>query len=211
MGCTPNKEKDSTQEQKRKEVSRVESKDTVTIELSSKIREAKGFIKRLEIKAKESHISATKALKEKNKTKALLALKLKKMYTKQIENANNMIAMLEKTKVDLESSALTEQVYNTLKDGTITMKELQAKVSIADLEDLRDESEEIMRLNNEVTEFFKGKTNDEQNVLKELDEIEEQTIKQEMDDPSLKIPIHEVPHVNEGDKVASPSHEIISA
>ena len=133
-----------------------------------------------------------------------MSLKLKKMYKANVDKAMGMVSMIERSMQDLEGAQINSDVYNVLKDGDAMIKELQAKVKIEDLEQIKENTEEAMQLNQEITDFMTAGSLDDSTFLKELDVIENEQVKAELDRPELQIPITKV------DKQENPSQEVFN-
>ena len=180
--------------QKKKEVpnSRVDNVDQMRIDLQSRKRQANDYLKRLTIKAEDAQKSAVAYMKAKNKSRALMALKLKKMYEANVEKANGMINILTKSMQDLDGAQINSDVYNVLKEGDNMIKEMQSKVKIEDLEQIKENTEEAMQMSNEISEFMSANKLDDANFLNELDNIESMQIIAEINSPEMAVPINKV-------------------
>jgi len=53
-----------------------------------------------------------------------MAIKLKKMYSANIDKANGMIIMIEKSIQNLEGAQINKNVYDVLKEGDTVLREL---------------------------------------------------------------------------------------
>ena len=172
--------------------SRVKSEDQTKIDLQSKKRQVNSYIKRLSVKVESCQQTAIMHVKQKNKLRAVIALKLKKMYNGNIDKANGMIAMIEKTISNLEAAIIDNEVINVLKDGDKVIKELQSTVSIEDLQNIKEDTEQAMELNNQIAEYLSANHYDESSFITELEGIENDQIKEELDSAKMHVPTHNI-------------------
>lgn len=183
---------DKKKEKEEKQSSRVDEADQLRIDLQSRKRQVNDYVKRMNEKITSCQKQAQAYLKTKNKSRAIMALKLKKIYNAEIDKAQGMVNMLERSIMDLDSTQINSQVYEVLKDGNKMIKELQAKVSIEDLEQIKEDSEEAAALNKEISDFMSAKSLDDNVFLQELDKIENDQVKAEIVIPDNEVPTTEI-------------------
>ena len=77
--------------------------------------------------------------------------------------------MLQQQKMMIESTNFDAGVINSVKAGKDVMKEMNKNLEIDDMNDLKDDIEELVALQNEKQEFFAGIANENNDDL--LDEL----------------------------------------
>lgn len=131
--------------------------------------------KRLDHIEKKITLEKNKALekiKKKKKQSALINLKKKKMYEKQLNNLYSQIGNLEQQIIVLESSAINTNVIDTMKISNNTLKKINKENNIEKVEDLIDNIDEQINLNNEVNQLLRNPINDFENDQELLEELE---------------------------------------
>ena len=110
-------------------------------------------------------------MKQGQKQRAVIILKQKKFVEKEIEKATGAQMMLEQTLSTIESTQADVEVYKALKAGDAVLKDLQAKVSIDDWEELYADHKENLRIRDMEVEMF-GQELNQAELLDELEELE---------------------------------------
>ena len=110
-------------------------------------------------------------MKQGQKQRAVIILKQKKFVEKEIEKATGAQMMLEQTLSTIESAQADVEVYKALKAGDAVLKDLQAKVSIDDWEELYADHKENLRMRDMEVEMF-GQELNQAELLDELEELE---------------------------------------
>ena len=126
-------------------------------------------IAHLEQKIKNEVKLAKIKIKNNNKQKALLNLKKKKMYQKQIENLTAQMFNLEQQSIVLEGSILNNQIFDTMNTSKNTLKRVNKNVNVDTVEDLMDNLNTQMSEVEEVNQVLSQPIdNDEYDVSLEL-------------------------------------------
>ena len=81
-------------------------------------------------------------VKDKQKQRALIALKHKKFLEKELDKADGAITMLQQTIQNIESALVDIEVMEALKQGDKVITELQSKASLEDFEALYEKHQE---------------------------------------------------------------------
>jgi len=113
---------------------------------------------------------------KKDKTGALFALKRKKMAEAEIQKIQGARLTLEKQKVAIESASLNLQVLNAMKHGAATVKKIHGDLDGDKVEEIMEDIEEQTDIQNAISEAISkpyGELNDDEDLLKELEELEE--------------------------------------
>lgn len=90
----------------------------------------------MEQQDKDATTKIKELLKEGQKQRAVIHLKQKKFIEKEIEKATGAQLMLSQTLAGIESAMADVEIANALKQGDAVLKDLHAKVSIEDWEEL---------------------------------------------------------------------------
>lgn len=120
-------------------------------------------------------------MKQGQKQRAVIILKQKKFVEKEIEKASGAQLMLEQTLSAIESAQADVEVYKALKAGDAVLKDLQAKVSIDDWEELYADHKENLRVRDMEVEMF-GQELNQAELLDELEELEAAQAAKELGD-----------------------------
>ena len=135
----------------------------------------------IELKMKELVQEAVNFKKANQNKKALQSLRKKKLYEQQLNKIDGMKYMLEQQKATMEQVSLDSEVYQTL---DVVTKEIQVKqngVNAETFAELKDKMDEQQDLRNEICDFFGNQVNNEDlDLNKELDELEDQVDEQEV-------------------------------
>jgi len=132
----------------------------------------KKYIKTLEKNAATKKEKAKEALKEKNKDRARMNLRLEKMYREQIKSADAQLEMIENQISQIETAQSQKDALTVLKEGNEVLKKLQSEVNVEKFQEIADDMEELKEQNNEISEFFKSRgIEEEEEVNDELDKL----------------------------------------
>lgn len=115
-------------------------------------------------------------MKKKDKRGALVCLKRKKLYQKQVDSAMNQIMNLEMNIMNLQQANTSASVVASMKQAATAIGDVMAKVDIDEVEDLQDDLEELTAMGDEVNEALGrqiGQDIDEDELEAELMELEE--------------------------------------
>eukprot|EP01092_Planopodium_desertum_P008666 TRINITY_DN36730_c0_g2_i2.p1 TRINITY_DN36730_c0_g2~~TRINITY_DN36730_c0_g2_i2.p1 ORF type:complete len:231 (+),score=45.80 TRINITY_DN36730_c0_g2_i2:112-804(+) len=117
--------------------------------------------------------AAKQKLKEGNRKLALLILKKKKYQESLLEKAKLQLANLTELIDQMEFAVIQKKVFDGLKLGKDTLKELNDQMKLEDVEKLLEETHEGILYQQEMDELLKGKFNseDEEELTEELDEL----------------------------------------
>ena len=154
-------------------------------------------IAHLEQKIKNEVKLAKIKIKNNNKQKALLNLKKKKMYQKQIENLTAQMFNLEQQSIVLEGSILNNQVFDTMNTSKNTLKRVNRNVNVDTVEDLMDnlntQMSEVEEVNQVLSQPIDNDDYDEDELLKELESDSETTEETNKEIMTTEINLPNVP------------------
>ena len=116
----------------------------------------KRYIKSLEKNAQQKREKAKEALKNKDKDRAKMNLRMAKMYSEQIKAADGQLEMIENQITQIETAQSTRDAMSVLKQGNEILKKLQSEVNVEKFQEIADDMEDVKEQQNEITEFFKN-------------------------------------------------------
>lgn len=114
---------------------------------------------------------AREKMKKGDKRGAMLLLKKKKMYEKEIAKIEGSQMNLENQIITIESMYTNKLVFDNLKNTNNCIKHLNSKMNIDDVEDMHDDLNEAIETSNEVGDLMSrpiGEEFDEDELLEEL-------------------------------------------
>lgn len=127
-----------------------------------------------------------------NKSRALLALKKKKVQQGRIDNLDVWLLNVEEMLGNIENTKHSNQIITTLKQGHTALKELQKEVSLEDVETLMEDSAEAKATQDRMSEALRESLTPEEDedVAAELKAMESTMIDQEVAEQLPDIPKH---------------------
>lgn len=131
--------------------------------------------------------NAKKYIKQNNKKQALYQLKKKKLLEKEIDNLFNKKLILFKQKSLIDSTFFNNSIIKTLKKTNELNKKYINEKNIDEFENTMEEIEEQKQLVDEVNNIFEQYNEDDtdEDLLKELENIEDELIKENIKFPEL--------------------------
>lgn len=192
---------------------RVTNDDQVFLELKSKIRKVKEDVKLMENKIENAKKNALINLQKQDKKRALLALKLKRLYEATLDKNYGTILMLETAEQNLRGAKQDSEIYKVMKTANDLTAELQSKVSISDFEKLSDDLEERKEENQKIQQFFSEMNVDDTDILEELNNLDKvpateenaSNIVKKLDKREKRTVINQNQHNQMGNKSQYPS------
>ena len=123
------------------------------------------------------------ALQKKDKKKAIMLMKKKKMFEAEIMKLDGMRLMMEQQKLNMESQINNKNVFDTMAEGTKAVQELAKEADIDKFDEIREMHEEMEDKNNEINDFFKNYAEDQTaDCEDDLAELEAELAEEEMED-----------------------------
>ncbi|KAG2194658.1 hypothetical protein INT47_002342 [Mucor saturninus] len=198
---------------------KITSQDKAILDLKVQRDKLKRYQKNLNVVIEKEVEAAKLALTQGNKKKALLALKKKKYQVQLLDKTDQQLMNLEELTHSIEYALVEKEILEGLKSGNAVLNEIHKETSVEAVEKLMDDTAEAIAYQNEIDEMLTGlmTSEDEEEIMKELDELREQELSAELPDvPNNKLPevdivdkLPEVPtHAPSGGKeAAKPSKE----
>lgn len=162
---------------KKKEV-KLDTSETAILDCKMCRDKIKKYIKSLEKNADQKKEKAKEALKAKNKDRARMNLRLEKMYREQIKTADGQLEMIENQINQIEIAQNQKEALDVLKQGNEVLKKLQSEVNVEKFQEIADDMDELKAQNDEITNFFKERGIEEEDVNEELDKLIESVQKE---------------------------------
>lgn len=106
-----------------------------------------------------------------NKKMALMALKRKSTYEKEIESLYGSIFNIEQQKLAIETSLMNKAVFESMKQGSDTLKVMHKSMDVDDVEDITEDIREQIEVANEIGQAI---SQDLTNNLYDDDELEKE-------------------------------------
>jgi len=131
----------------------------------------------LESRIQDEVKKAKQKVKAGQKQKALIHLKRKKMYEKNIESLTNQILRLETQANALEQTAGQEQVVNAMQATRIGLEHANKRMNVDDVQEMQDNLADAMDEQQQVSEILSqelqvpGLDMDDDTMLGELDDL----------------------------------------
>ncbi|OZJ06914.1 hypothetical protein BZG36_00083 [Bifiguratus adelaidae] len=124
----------------------------------------------------ELHIAKVNA--SRNKRVALLALKKKRLFERQIEKLSGARLTLESQLITLDNTQVDLRTLETMKMGNDAMKSIHSSMSIDKVDQTMDDIQDQMDIANEISHSIAqpigiGDQYDEDELLTELEELEQ--------------------------------------
>ncbi|KAI9139958.1 Snf7-domain-containing protein [Paraphysoderma sedebokerense] len=177
-----------------KSANKVTSHDKAILELKIQRDKLKQYQKKLEqVQQRETEI-AKKHLSNGDKKRALLALKKKKYQQTLIEKTDAQLFNLEELTNSIEYALVEKQVFEGLQKGNEVLKEIHNEMSIEKVEKLMQDTADAIEYQNEIENILNGQitTEDEESILKELEDIEKEELAK-VADSMPDVPTQELP------------------
>lgn len=178
--------------------SRVDTKDRAILDLKRRKRDCEDYLKKMEVKIADSLSTAKKFAKTKDKSKALFAMKLKKMYEKTKDKIMGMSTMLDTSIMNVEQAKMDVDVYQALKQGDEVLKDVR-NVSVEDFEEIYENQQE----RNKIAEYMANEVIREDEYAEDLQKLESQLEEVDEGKDAAKVQMR-----LEGDDLSAPTGKI---
>jgi len=159
---------------------RTTKKDVAVLDLKSCRDRLQQYKKKCEgVLEKETEVART-LMKQGKKDKALRALKKKKYQEQLLDKAEAQLTNIQEMIDSIEFAQLEQKVFEGLKKGNETLKQIQSQMKIEDVENLMLDTQEAIEYQNEIDQLISGvlTPEDDDAIMEELDELEKQTNKE---------------------------------
>lgn len=133
----------------------------------------KKYRKKMETDATKLQNKAKDFIRNKDKSRALMALKVKMSREKQLQSIDGQLMSVLDMIDRVEWAAENVQIMNALKTGTAALNKLHQEMSIDDVCDILDEANEAVEMENSINAVIAGQFNpaDELELERELAEL----------------------------------------
>lgn len=125
-----------------------------------------------------------------NKTKALLNLKKKKMFDKEIDKLDGSIITIEQNILNIESASVTGDIFDALKLSKNIMEKLNKNINIEEMEEVLYETRELQVENDEIGMILAQSTEDvvgDEELEKEFREMFEEKEEEKLIGATVKL------------------------
>ena len=104
--------------------SRINENDQAILKIKASVKKLKVYSDKLQLEAKAQDAKIKEWIKEKQKDRAVLALRIKKLKLKELEKADGAMFMLQETISNIESAQMDVNVMQAMKQGEKVLSEL---------------------------------------------------------------------------------------
>ncbi|XP_071092025.1 charged multivesicular body protein 4b-like [Haliotis cracherodii] len=141
----------------------------------------------------EAELQTAKKNGTKNKRVALMALKRKKRYEKQLTQIDGTLSTIEFQREALENASTNSEVLKVMGTAAKALKGAHDNMDIDQVHNLMDDVAEQQEIANEISEAISNPTGlgedfDEDDLLSELNELEEEELNRQLLDVNVDVP-----------------------
>ncbi|KAJ2962955.1 hypothetical protein NQZ79_g1924 [Umbelopsis isabellina] len=177
---------------------KITSQDKAILDLKVQRDKLKQYQKKLQVVADKEVEIAKQCLAQGNKRKALISLKKKKYQEQLLEKTDAQLMNLEDLTNSIEYALVEKQIVDGIQQGNEVLKEIHKEMSVESVQKLMDDTADAIEYQNvktltltivirlllltlylqEIDEILSGKitAEDEEDILKELDELQQQEV-----------------------------------
>ncbi|CAG9328614.1 unnamed protein product [Blepharisma stoltei] len=154
---------------------RISQEDKEIAQLKSTRDKVKHFLKKLESNIQSCKEAVKTCIKNKDKPRAMLALKKQKYLEKNLESGQNQLINLEQIINDVEQAQIQRDVVQAMKQGTEFLKQINDQLTINDVEKLMADTEDAIEYQQEIGRLLaqQGIQESDQDLEKELEKLDE--------------------------------------
>lgn len=164
----------SNQKSKPSGTTRISQEDKDIAQLKFTRDKVKTFLKKLESNIKACKDAVKACIQNKDKSKALLALKKQKYLEKNFESGQNQLMNIEQIINDVEQAQIQRDVVKAMKQGTDFLKQVNEQLNINDVEKLMADTADAIEYQQEVGRILAQQgTVDDSDLEKELEKLDE--------------------------------------
>lgn len=139
----------------------------------------------LENKIKNFVIEAKIRIKKKDKRGALILMRRKKMYQKEISKLDGSIMNLEKQIINIESMSTNKIIYDNMKNTKNYMKKINVSMNIDNVENTMEDLTECMDTANEINDVISQPIGDQYDEDELMGELEDNMEEELLNEPEL--------------------------
>lgn len=154
--------------------SRVNENDRVIAEVKLTRDKVKNYLKKLETSISACQACVKECIRNKQKDKAMLALRKQKYLEKNLENGRGQLLNLEGQILSIENAQIQKNVYEALKEGNEYLKNLNKELTVEDVNKLMEDTAEAIEYQQEVGRILaqQGIQEDDTDLLEQLDQLD---------------------------------------
>ena len=135
----------------------------------------KQYIQRLEKRQNTCQEKAKQLLRSKERDRAKVYLRQKKLHQEQIKTSEGQLEMIETQIKQIESAKNLQECMECLKQGNEVLKKMQNTIKIEEWEKVKDDMDELKEKDQEISNYFKeygiNEAECDNEVNKELDKL----------------------------------------
>ncbi|OMJ79324.1 hypothetical protein SteCoe_20665 [Stentor coeruleus] len=167
MGCLAVKHEEEPK-------TRVNEEDKAIAQIKITRDQVKNYLKKLESNISQLKAAIKECVKNKQKDKALLALRKQKFLEKNLETGRGELLNLEGQIASIENAQIQKNVYEALKQGNEFLKNINKQLTVEDVNKLMEETAEAIEYQQEVGRALaqQGIQEDDTDLLQQLDELD---------------------------------------
>lgn len=150
------KPKPKTEQQKRDEKADQKGQLTEAEKAQLELKRARDRLKKqgeqLERVIEKEKEMARELVNAGQKKKAIMILKRKQMQEKMLDRARGQMLNVEQMLSNIQDAEMNVKVFNALKEGNATLKNLQDQMTLDDINDIMDDTVEHIDIQNQISE-----------------------------------------------------------
>ena len=155
--------------------SRINKDDKAIAEVKLTKDKVRNYLKKLERSIGICKDAVKECIRNKQKDKAMLALRKQKYLEKNLETGRGELLNLENLVLNIENAQMQKNVYEAMKQGNDFLKNMNQQLTIDDVEKLMEETAEAIEYQQQVGEILaqQGIREDDSDLLKQLEQLDE--------------------------------------
>ena len=155
--------------------SRINKDDKAIAEVKLTKDKVRNYLKKLERSIGICKDAVKECIRNKQKDKAMLALRKQKYLEKNLETGRGELLNLENLVLNIENAQMQNNVYEAMKQGNDFLKNMNQQLTIDDVEKLMEETAEAIEYQQQVGEILaqQGIREDDSDLLKQLEQLDE--------------------------------------
>ena len=155
--------------------SRINKDDKAIAEVKLTKDKVRNYLKKLERSIGICKDAVKECIRNKQKDKAMLALRKQKYLEKNLETGRDELLNLENLVLNIENAQMQKNVYEAMKQGNDFLKNMNQQLTIDDVEKLMEETAEAIEYQQQVGEILaqQGIREDDSDLLKQLEQLDE--------------------------------------
>lgn len=162
------------EEPPRPKKAQVSEEDKAAAQLMVTRDDIKKYHKRLETAIQHTKEAIKDCLRNKQKQKAVLALRKQKFLEKNLDTSQGQLMQLEQMLSNIEQAKVQKTVFEALRQGTDYLQKVNQQLSLDDVEKLMEDTKEAYEYQQQVNEALtrEGVVVDEGELLEQLDQLD---------------------------------------